>query len=168
MEGNTIAEMRHEVIEDTIRIEEMLDGIIKIELGFEEEWDEKEGLINSREIEEFKKYILKRFNLPSKFSYIGDIIRRSKGEKTLPKGYGKDCQNIMEIRNTFAHTLAPTGTLYQKGSVGVLSSQYEFNSKNVNKEWENLYEQYLKSFNKVYNKIHNLFYMPINLNGFKE
>lgn len=157
----TIPEMRHYVIDNSIRIEKLLDEIIQVDLGFEPEFspDGKE-IINLKQITKFDEEIIKKFNFPAKFNYVKKFAEKKK-DKSFPDFYGKDWNRFIEIRNKFAHTLAPAYPLYKEGMVAILASDYERHSKKFD-EWEKLSLEHTKLFKKLYELIFNIFYTKIN------
>ena len=110
----TIPEMRHEVIDKMIKIELMVEDIIKTEFGFEEKLAEVEGydgepdtiLENEEEILRFEKFFLDRTNLDTKFRILKDIIERI-SDISVPTELWGEADRLRKIRNIFAHTLAP-------------------------------------------------------------
>lgn len=165
-----IPEMRHEVIDSTIEVEELLDEIIKINFGFEAIFDDEtqfldpDQALNKEEIKKFREHILKKFSLPAKFKFVEGMAKPVKGAKGLPKDYGKKFSRFIEIRNLFAHTLAPKRP-YKPGIIGISASAYERISKKI-EEWENLYREHKKLADILHSSIFRNFY--IGLEDIKE
>jgi len=106
MENKTIAEMRHEVIENTIEIENFLSELIM--LAFDMEMDINGDYKKYNEITSvFEKHFLSKTPLSKKFEVIKEVIR-DKRRKELPRDFGSDVKEFIEIRNLFAHQLFPT------------------------------------------------------------
>ncbi len=163
MGEKSIAEMRHEVIDNTIQIEILFDEIMQIDMGFEiEPSPDGEEILNLEEIHKFHKYILNKFRLHSKFEYMNSILPQDKSK--WPTDYGKKWKRFIEIRNKFAHTLAPKKPLKEaeEGTVGMLSSDFDYVTKRV-EEWEKLYLEHTALYNEIHNFIYPLFYINIKL-----
>ncbi len=160
MEDKSIADMRHEVIDNTIRVENLLNEIMQIDMGFEiQESPNREDILNLEEIHKFHKHILDKFRLHSKFEYLKAILPKDKNE--WPKDYARKCKRFIEIRNKFAHTLAPEKP-YKEGTIGMLSLEFDIITKRI-EEWEKLYLEHLELFKEIYDFIYNQFYTPIDL-----
>lgn len=170
-ENKTIAEMRHEVIDNTIRIELMLDNIIQIDMGFEPDYqeigDEEDPektyaiIVNEKGIKRFKKFFLEKTNLERKFDILKDIIKE--GNKSVPQDIWEKAKKIREIRNIFAHTLAPKYP-YKPQTIGMVATDFDCLIKNI-EDWEKLYEEHTTLFNEVHKIIFDLFYVHIDLTG---
>jgi hypothetical protein len=161
----TIAEMRHEVIDNTIRIEILLDDIIQTDLGLEPSYfsgidtdgNELEYIENINQLDRFKKFFLEKTNLDRKFEIIKDIIKGDP-KKIIPQTFWKDAQRIREIRNIFAHTLSPR---HPEGQTTVKEVTEDLDSQiKTLKGWEKLYQEHTKLFDEGYKILFNLFYFP--------
>jgi hypothetical protein len=105
MENKTIAEMRHEVIEHTIELENLLSELIMLSFDMEIDINGDYGKYN--EITSvFEKHFLSKAPISKKFEVIKEIIK-DKQRKELPKDFGSDVKEFLEIRNLFAHQLFP-------------------------------------------------------------
>lgn len=158
-----ISKMRHEVIDNTIEVEELLNEIIQINLGFEAEFDSKtkvlhpDKALNKEEIKKFREHILKKFNLPAKFKFVEGMAKPIKGAKGLPKDYGKKFSRLIEIRNLFAHTLSPINP-FEFGDIKTLNLLYKSVSKKI-EEWKNLHKEHEKLTDILHSSIFRNFYM---------
>jgi len=100
-----IAKMRYEVIENTIKIENLLDELIL--LNFKMEIDINGDYRKWREeTEVFKKHFLNRAPVSKKFEIIKEIIRDN-WRKEIPSDFSSDVGEFLKIRNIFAHQLSP-------------------------------------------------------------
>jgi len=169
----TIPEMRHEVIDNTIEIELMLENIIQIDMGFEPDYQEIMGedgkpefmVDNENGIHRFRKFFLEKMSLEKKFDIIKDIIKED-SKKSVPSNMWEEAKRLREIRNKFAHTLAPKYPLYKPGTIGIPASDFEAHSKHF-EEWEKLHKEHSELYHRIYNIIWNLFYTSVKLEELK-
>jgi len=167
MENKTIAEMRHEVIDNTIRLELMLEDIIQTNMGFEMDLQEEENedgesevvIGNEKGIKKFRKFFLDKINLDRKFEIIKTIIKED-SKNSVPTNIWEYAKRVKEIRNIFAHTLAPKYPERPR-TLKMEALDYDCPIKNV-EDWKKLYEEHTKSFNFVYETISKLFYIKID------
>lgn len=134
-----IQNIRHEIIEGAIEIEDIIDENILLSFGLEDQGD-GEGI---KEIFRFKKYFLERMSLEKKFGIIQDIIEDDMHKK-IPEWFGKDCKKFREIRNEFSHK--------------TLKIDFVRNKEEVTKS----YEEYTQIYNKLKEFLMETFYMPID------
>ena len=99
-----IKEMRHEVIELAILLENYLDEEITTFFGLSS-WDASYHTQIDRERDIFVEYFLRYMPLNKKFKIIKKLIENI-GEK-LYEGFETDEEKFRKIRNKFAHTLYP-------------------------------------------------------------
>jgi len=166
----TIAEMRHEVIDNTIKLELMLEDIIQTTMGFEPDLREIGGedgeseviADNEKDVMRFKKFFLEKLNLEKKFDIIKNIIKEDL-KKSVPTNIWGDAKKLREIRNTFAHTLAPKYP-YKPKTIGMVASDLDCVIKDI-EEWKKLYEEHTQLFKRVYEVITKLFYIRLDLSG---
>jgi len=98
-----IKEMRHDVIEYAISLEDYLDEEILSYFGLDS-WDADYNMEIERQREIFKKFFLS-MSLSRKFKLIKKIIKNLNEE--LYEDFGIDVERYIEIRNRFAHSIYP-------------------------------------------------------------
>ncbi|MBU2633878.1 MAG: hypothetical protein KJ674_01395 [Nanoarchaeota archaeon] len=152
MDEKSLSEMRHEIIENTIEIENFLDELII--LSFDMELDINRNYKKYNEITAvFEKYFLHRAPISKKFAIIREIIT-DKRMKKIPSDFGSDIQEFITIRNVFAHQLFPV---------------MEEDIPNMKKRWikediEELKTKYVRHatlYDKLYDFIFKIFYKEI-------
>ena len=146
-----IKEMRHEVIENAIAMENFLNEIILNSFGMEIEftptgeiWENKSEVdpdkMNYRNM--FNEYFLSRLNFPSKFKLIKELAKNMKNE--LYEEFSKEAQKFVEIRNRFAHNIYPD-ILDQHKKM----ESYGKYIRQQQTEWENYYLEYSTLYDKI-------------------
>jgi len=143
-----IAEMRHEVIEFSILLENYLDEEITTFFGLDS-WDASYHMQIYREREIFIESFLRYMSLSKKFEIIKNLIKEI-GEK-LYKEFGKDVKRFSQIRNIFAHTLYPKveEDFMPKMKIDLVKSQQEDWEK-MNKEAKTLYLKIIKELDSKF------------------
>ena len=165
-----IAQMRHEVIDNSIRIENLLNRIIQTDLGLEPHYvpyvDELgnetdfEEIENINQVSRFRKFFLDKSSLEKKFEILKDILRKNK-QKSVPEKFWKDAKDFREIRNTFAHTLAPKYPDKNPKKLYMFITDFDCKIKDIG-DWNKLYVKHTKLFNEIHKIIFNLFHsLPI-------
>ena len=150
-----ISEMRHEVIEHTIELENFLDELIM--LSFDMEIDINGDYRKYNEITSvFEKHFLSKTSLSRKFEVIKEIIR-DKRRKELPKDFGSNVKEFMEIRNLFAHQLFPII------NEEMCSIKRKMVQEDRNK-FEEKYKIHIALYKKIFDFILEVFYRRINEN----
>jgi len=168
-----IADMRHEVLDNTIKLELMLEDIIQTAMGFEPDYQEIEGeygelevvVDNEKDIRRFRKFFLEKLSLEKKFDVVKSIIKEDL-KKSVPTNIWQNAKRLREIRNIFAHTLAPKYP-YRPKTIGMVASDYDCLIKDI-EGWEELYEEHTKLFGIINEIITNLFYVKLDLKGIKK
>lgn len=148
METKTISEMRHEVIEYAILLDNFLDEEILSYFGLDE-WEASYNNEIELEREIFKKFFLS-MSSSRKFELIKKIIK-SLGE-TLYSRFGADTKLFREIRNTFAHSLYPEieEDFMPKFQKDMVKLQQE--------DWEKMHSEAKALYSKIIKELDNKFY----------
>lgn len=118
MEGRAPEKMLHEVIINTIALDNVINNLIRTYFGIQPYWGEPVGvdeegeidfeLLNELKIEKFDRYFLKELGASSKSRMIMEIIKdECRVSIFLPKDFEKKLLKLYKIRNIFAHSLYP-------------------------------------------------------------
>jgi len=161
-ETKSIEEMRHEVIENTIRLENIFDEIISDSLGFELEGGYDDEIPENADNMIFRKHFLQKLNLPQKYSLVKDITEIQMKEK-LSNHFGKDFLKFIQIRNKFAHTLSPPKRDIP-GMIGISIKDDERINKQI-KDWIAMYLEHTKLYEKFHKELREMFFIKIVSNG---
>ena len=155
MENKTIAEMRHEVIEHTIELENFLDELIMLSFGMEMDMNRDYRKYN--EITSvFEKHFLSKSSISRKFEVVKEIIR-DKRRKELPKSFGSDIKEFIEIRNLFAHQLFP---IIEEDMCSIKKEMVQMDKDKFGKK----YTTHSKLYKKLMDFIFGVFYKKIDDN----
>ena len=144
-----IKEMRHEIIELAILLENYLDEEITTFFGLDS-WDASYYMQIDREREIFVNSFLRYMPLNKKFEIIKKLIKEI-GEELYGE-FGKDVKKFIEIRNTFAHTIYPEveEDFMPKMKIDLVKSQQ--------KSWKKMYREAKKLYLKIIKELDNKFY----------
>lgn len=144
-----IKEMRHEVIELAIMLENFLDEEILSYFGLDA-WDADYHMQIKRQRDVFKKSFL-NMNLSRKFELIKKIIE-DLNEK-LYRDFEKDEKRFRYIRNTFAHTLYPEieEEFMPKMKIDLVKLQQ--------KDWEKMSNEARVLYIKIIKELESKFYL---------
>src|SRR3989338_5748888 len=139
-----IKEMRHEIIEYAISLNNFLDEEITAFFDLSA-WDASYHRQIDVNRDLFIKFFLENMSFPKKFNLIEEIIEII-GEK-LPKGFQGDANKFIKIRNKFAHSIYPEidedrMPEFQKERV-----------KMVQKDWEKMHAEAKELYRKLINVI---------------
>jgi len=147
-EEKEIKEIRHEVIEYAIFLENYLDGEILSHFGLDA-WESSYHMQLSREREFFKRCFL-NITLGRKLKLIREIINEL-GEK-LSKDFISNEKRFRDIRNKFAHHIYPEigGEFTHK----MVKDSIELEQK----EWKEMYNEAKVLYWKIINEIDSKFY----------
>lgn len=149
MEKKDIKEMRHEVIELAIMLENYLNEEITTFFGLSS-WDASYHTQIDRERDIFVEYFLHYMSLNKKFKIIKKLIENI-GEK-LYEGFATDEEKFREIRNKFAHTLYPEveENFMPKMKIDLVKSQQE--------DWKKIYGEAKTLYFKILRELDSKFY----------
>lgn len=146
-----IKEMRHEVIELSILLENYLDEEITTFFGLDS-WDASYHIQIDRERNIFVENFLRYMPINKKFKIIKKLIKEI-GED-LYEGFWKDEERFREIRNKFAHTIYPEveEDFMPKMKVDLVKLQQ--------KDWEKMYDEAKILYLKLLRELDSKFYTP--------
>src|SRR3989338_1978419 len=144
-----IKEMRHEVIELAILLENYLDEEITTFFGLSS-WDASYHTQIDRERDIFVEYFLRYMPLNKKFKIIKKLIENI-GEK-LYEGFETDEEKFRKIRNKFAHTLYPEveENFMPKMKIDLVKLQQE--------DWKKIYGEAKTLYLKILRELNSKFY----------
>jgi hypothetical protein len=148
MDEKDIREMRHEIIELAISLENFLDEEIMTYFALDA-WDASYHMQIERSREIFKEFCL-NIGILRKIKMIKQIMK-SFNEKPYEK-FGADGKRFIEIRNIFAHTFYPEveKELMPKMKIEII--------KNQQKSWEEMFKDAKNLYAKIINELDSKFY----------
>ncbi|MFA4960048.1 MAG: hypothetical protein WC548_00080 [Candidatus Pacearchaeota archaeon] len=138
-----IKEMRHEVIELAISLENFLDEEIMTYFGLDA-WDASYYYSMEKDRKIFLKFFLS-MPFSKKIDLMKDLIK-NQGEN-FSEGFGNSCRKFMEIRNMFAHSL------YPEIDENLMSEFKKEWIKQTQNNWEKLYNEFKSLYKKIINEL---------------
>lgn len=149
-----VEEIRHEILEDSIFMENYLNEEIASFFGFDAYKSSYYSKLQ-KETDLFTEFFLRHRSISNKFEIMKKIIKFI-GSK-LGKDFGKNVNNFLEIRNKIAHSFAPR-YLYKEGIIGVSSIEFEINSNHW-KDWDKKYNESKNLFKKILKELDKALYV---------
>lgn len=135
-------DLLHDVILNTIRIDNLIEEIIDRGFGFKHKfWDEKK--IDEVKVEMFNKYLFQDIGASTKFDIAEEIMQRDYPYVKLPKNLKEKFIRFYKIRNIFAHNVELKGVEKK-----YLPELQELNWENLHKEHEKIYSEIMDLFLK--------------------
>lgn len=150
-----IKEMRHDILEWAISLNNILDHIIMN--YFDMYFFEKEyGMMSTRRMEMFSEYLLRDLRSSSKINLIIEINKEIEGN--LYKKFSKDMETFSKIRNKFAHSLYPT----KPGKF--MPDLFKNMIRIEQREWKAMYLKAENLFTKIVIALNDEFINNVNFN----
>lgn len=149
MEDKSIKDMRHEVIEYAILLDNYLEEEIMTFFGFDA-YDASYHRQIDKERDIFYDSFLRYMSFSKKFDIIKKLVK-CLGEK-LYSGFESDKERFLEIRNKFAHSLYPE-----------VDEEFmpQFKKELVEleqKDWEKMYTEAKEIYKKIIEELDSKFY----------
>ena len=147
-----IKDMRHEVIEYAISLNNVLDHEIMTYFDLFAHDDYAVQVEGTRNI--FFKSFLLNMAFPKKFRLIKEIIEEIGG--SVSKEFGANTEKFTQIRNTFAHSL------YPEKAEEFMPTMYKSIILLEQKEWERTHEEAKALYKKIITEIDRNLYEEQN------
>jgi|SRR3989344_2148415 len=133
-------EMLHEVITNTIYLDNAINEIISIYFHAYNFKEDEEGKSSTLEpVERFHRLFLQELGFSSKLKIIREIAEPYKDKIVFPKDFDEKFRRFYLIRNIFAHSL------YAK-HVGSKEMPHKAPS---NAKWDDLYKEHKEAFGEL-------------------
>lgn len=150
----SMANMRHEVIENSIRMDNFVNDLIMGCFGLECTFEEDEGELmctNEGDRDSFHKHLLKNMSSVQKIDCLKDMANNMK--KPFLEEFMKDVRRFYEIRNVFAHSLYPPQAL----------ALHKKENKIIT--CEGIHAEHATLYNKIGETLWSTFCMTLVING---